>query len=62
MTSQAISSPGSFYQGDPIEKTYNPSQYLSTRRNLGGLVEKGYLLEEKEKNRRKYRTNPDIVL
>ncbi len=168
-----ISSPGNFYQGEPIEKTYNLSQYLSTRRNplitdllvmcnmmeargtgfdkiiesydgvdlphkpfiysssshftlvlpdltyeegidtgnipiidfislervsdydkkilsychygtqkpndiasyigisdssyfrktiLGGLVEKGYLLEEKNNNRRKYRTNPDIVL
>jgi ATP-dependent DNA helicase RecG len=168
-----IASPGSFYQGEPIEKTYNLSQYLSTRRNplitdilvmcnmmeargtgfdriiesyadvdirhkpfiysssshftlvlpdmtyddgvdtgimpiidfislervsdydrkilsychygvqqpheiasyigisdssyfrkkiLGGLVEKGYLLEERDKNRRKYRTNPDIVL
>lgn len=168
-----ISSPGSFYQGEPIEKTYNLSQYLSTRRNplitdilvmcnmmeargtgfdkiieaysdvdirhkpfiysssshfslvlpdltyedgidtgimpfidfislekvsdydrkilsychygvwqpgeiaayvgisdssyfrkkiIGGLVEKGYLIEEKNKNRKKYRTNPDIVL
>lgn len=29
-----ISSPRSFYHGEPIEKTYNLSQYLSTRRNL----------------------------
>lgn len=29
---------------------------------LGGLVAKGYLIEEKDKNRRKYRTNPEIVL
>ena len=168
-----ISSPGGFYQGEPIEKTYNLSQYLSTRRNslitdifvmcnmmeargtgfdkiieayagadarhkpfiysssssfnlvlpdltyddgvdtgilpvidfislekvsdydrkiltychygvqkpndiasyigisdssyfrkqiLGGLVAKGYLIEEKDKNRRKYRTNPEIIL
>lgn len=28
-----ISSPGNFYQGEPIEKTYNLSQYISTRRN-----------------------------
>lgn len=168
-----ISIPGGFYQGEPIEKTYNLSQYLSTRRNslitdifvmcnmmeargtgfdkiieayagadarhkpfiysssssfnlvlpdltyddgvdtgilpvidfislekvsdydrkiltychygvqkpndiaayigisdssyfrkqiLAGLVAKGYLIEEKDKNRRKYRTNPEIIL